>query len=124
MLLLVEKKSSFQPDSEGEILWKSLQESLKANKRGIDGKIRILSIIAENFTYKKLKEKFKVKPFYHQFPISSSSPTFNSFSSQIFNFFFVTNLQFFFVTNLQFLLRHQFFFVTSPISNFFVITNH
>ncbi|CAB5196428.1 unnamed protein product [Rhizophagus irregularis] len=60
MLLLVEKKSSFQPDSEGEILWKSLQEALKANKRGIDGKIRILSIIAENFTYKKLKEKLKV----------------------------------------------------------------
>ncbi|GBC25905.2 hypothetical protein GLOIN_2v1767205 [Rhizophagus irregularis DAOM 181602=DAOM 197198] len=61
MLLLVEKKSSFQPDSEGEILWKSLQEALKANKRGIDGKIRILSIIAENFIYKKLKEKLKVE---------------------------------------------------------------
>ncbi|GBC49293.1 hypothetical protein GLOIN_2v1475260 [Rhizophagus irregularis DAOM 181602=DAOM 197198] len=37
MLLLVEKKSSFQPDSEGEILWKSLQEALKANKRGSSG---------------------------------------------------------------------------------------
>ncbi|PKK56639.1 hypothetical protein RhiirC2_799605, partial [Rhizophagus irregularis] len=59
MLLLIEKKFS-QPDSDSEIFWKSLQKALEINKRGIDGKIRILSIIAEDFTYKKLKEKLKV----------------------------------------------------------------
>ena len=58
MLLVIEKKS--QPDSESEKFWKSLHKSLEANKRGIDGKVRILSIIAENFTYKKLKEKLGV----------------------------------------------------------------
>ena len=59
VLLVTEKKS--QPDIESEKLWKSLQKALEVNKRGVDGKVRILSIIAENFTYKKLKEKFEVK---------------------------------------------------------------
>jgi hypothetical protein len=59
MLVVIEKKS--KPDNENETLWKNLQKALKANKRGVDGKIRILSIIAEDFTYKKLKEKFGVK---------------------------------------------------------------
>ena len=59
MLSLIEKKSS-QSNDESEILWKSLQNALKVNKRGIDEKIRILSIIANDFTYKKLKEKFGV----------------------------------------------------------------
>jgi hypothetical protein len=59
--LLLKKDSSFQPDSESKVFWKSLQEALKANKKGIDGKTRILSIIAENFKYnKKLKEELKV----------------------------------------------------------------
>ncbi|PKK77227.1 hypothetical protein RhiirC2_771564, partial [Rhizophagus irregularis] len=56
MLLVMEKKS--QPNSESEKIWESLQKALEANKRGVDGKVRILSIIAENFTYKKLNEKF------------------------------------------------------------------
>ena len=59
MLLLVGKNPS-QSNSESKIFWKNLQNTLKANKRGFDGKIRILSIIADNFTYKKLKEKFGV----------------------------------------------------------------
>ncbi|EXX54042.1 hypothetical protein RirG_238280 [Rhizophagus irregularis DAOM 197198w] len=58
MLLVMEKKS--QPNSESEKIWESLQKALEANKRGVDGKVRILSIIAENFTYKKLNEKFGV----------------------------------------------------------------
>ena len=69
--LLLEEDSP-QPDSEGKIFWKSLLKALEANKRGIDGKIRILSIIAENFTYKKLKEELKVPIFitiYYQFLI-------------------------------------------------------
>jgi hypothetical protein len=59
MLVVIEKKS--KPDNENETLWKNLQKALEANKRGVDGKIRILSIIAKDFTYKKLKEKFGVK---------------------------------------------------------------
>ncbi|PKC58359.1 hypothetical protein RhiirA1_471091 [Rhizophagus irregularis] len=58
MLVVIEKKSN--PDNENKTLWKSLQKALEKNKRGDDGKVRILSIIAENFTYKKLKEKFGV----------------------------------------------------------------
>jgi hypothetical protein len=58
--LLLEKDSSSQPDSESKVFWKSFQKALEANKRGIDGKTRILSIITENFTYKKLKEELKV----------------------------------------------------------------
>ncbi|CAB5190547.1 unnamed protein product [Rhizophagus irregularis] len=60
MLLVIENKSFSQPDNESETFWKSLQKALETNKRGIDGNVRILSIIAENFTYKKLKEKFKI----------------------------------------------------------------
>ncbi|RGB24287.1 hypothetical protein C1646_773318 [Rhizophagus diaphanus] len=45
---------------ESEMLLKSLQKALEINKRGIDGNVRILSIIAKNFIYKKLKEKFKI----------------------------------------------------------------
>ena len=58
-MLVIERK--FQPDSESELFWKSLEKALKANIRGVDGKIRILSIIAENFTMKKLKEKLNVR---------------------------------------------------------------
>ncbi len=57
-MLVIEKKS--QSNNESEIFWKSLQNALKANKKGNDGKIRILSIIAENFTIKQLKEKLNV----------------------------------------------------------------
>ena len=61
MLTLIEKNfSQLDSESESEIFWKSLQETLKANKKGVDGKIRILSIIADNFTYRKLKEKLGV----------------------------------------------------------------
>uniref|UniRef100_U9TU29 Uncharacterized protein n=1 Tax=Rhizophagus irregularis (strain DAOM 181602 / DAOM 197198 / MUCL 43194) TaxID=747089 RepID=U9TU29_RHIID len=65
MLLVMEKKS--QPNSESEKIWESLQKALEANKRGVDGKVRILSIIAENFTYKKLNEKFGSKYSYAKF---------------------------------------------------------
>ncbi|GES94086.1 hypothetical protein GLOIN_2v1767205 [Rhizophagus clarus] len=59
-ILLLEDDSSFQPNDEGKIFWKNLQKALEANKRGIDRKIRILSIVSENFKYKKLKEELKV----------------------------------------------------------------
>ena len=37
--------------------WKSFKCALANNKRGLDGKIRILSIIAEKFRYDDLREK-------------------------------------------------------------------
>ncbi|CAB4382708.1 unnamed protein product [Rhizophagus irregularis] len=40
--------------------WESFKSALDNNRRGIDGKIRILSIIAENFRYNDLHEKLQV----------------------------------------------------------------
>ncbi|PKY13181.1 hypothetical protein RhiirB3_465254 [Rhizophagus irregularis] len=40
--------------------WKSFKCALDNNKRGIDGKIRILSIIAEKFRYDDLRENLRV----------------------------------------------------------------
>jgi hypothetical protein len=48
MLLVIENKSFSQPDNKSKTFWKSLQKALKTNKRGIDGNVRIFSIIAEN----------------------------------------------------------------------------
>ncbi|PKY62602.1 hypothetical protein RhiirA4_489339, partial [Rhizophagus irregularis] len=59
MLLVMEKKS--QLNNENKKVWESLQKALEANKRGINRKVGILSIIAKNFTYKKLNKKFGIK---------------------------------------------------------------
>ncbi len=40
--------------------WKCFQKSLKENKTGNDGKIRTLSIIANNFEYEELQKNLKV----------------------------------------------------------------
>ena len=40
--------------------WYSFCESLNANPNGLNGKSRILSIIAENFTYEELMENLQV----------------------------------------------------------------
>ena len=40
--------------------WESFKCALNNNKRGLDRKIRILSIIAENFRYDDLREKLQV----------------------------------------------------------------
>jgi hypothetical protein len=40
--------------------WKCFQQSLEENKTGHDGKIRILSIIANNFKYEVLQKNLKV----------------------------------------------------------------
>ena len=40
--------------------WKSFSQSIKKNKRGLDGKQRILSIIAEEFGPTILHEKLQV----------------------------------------------------------------
>ena len=46
--------------NDGDIFWDCFHQALEANKRGHDGKRRILSIIAENFSYSVLIEKLKV----------------------------------------------------------------
>jgi len=40
--------------------WKCFQKSLEENKTGHDGKIRILSIIANSFEYEELQKNLKV----------------------------------------------------------------
>ncbi|RHZ55139.1 hypothetical protein Glove_420g6 [Diversispora epigaea] len=43
-----------------KMFWNSFQESLDVNKRGIDGRTRILSIIRESFTYDEIKKNLEV----------------------------------------------------------------
>ena len=40
--------------------WSCFSSSLNANPKGIDGKQRILSIIAEEFSYNELNDKLKI----------------------------------------------------------------
>ena len=46
--------------SDGDIFWDSFQQSLQANEKGYNGKRRILSIIAEKFSYRILMNKLNV----------------------------------------------------------------
>ena len=46
-------------DSESKF-WTCFSTSLNANPKGIDGKQRVLSIIAEEFSYNELNDKLKV----------------------------------------------------------------
>jgi hypothetical protein len=43
-----------------EVFWECIQKSLDANKKGHDGKRRILSIIADQFSYNEIKENLNV----------------------------------------------------------------
>lgn len=43
------------------VFWYSLRESLDANPNGLNGKVRILSIVAENFTYEELMKNLQVR---------------------------------------------------------------
>jgi hypothetical protein len=49
-----------QDANDGEVFWNCFYQSLQANKKGYNGKKRILSIIAEKFPYKALMDKLKV----------------------------------------------------------------
>jgi hypothetical protein len=40
--------------------WRCFDNALKVNKKGADGKQRILSIIAENFSYEELESNLGV----------------------------------------------------------------
>ena len=46
--------------SQAYTLWDCFRNSYNANSKGIDGKTRILSIIAEKFTYKEIIEELEV----------------------------------------------------------------
>ena len=46
--------------NDGDTFWKCFHQALEANKKGHDGKRRILSIIAEHFSYGVWMEKLKV----------------------------------------------------------------
>lgn len=43
-----------------EKFWNSFRKSIDENIRGMDGKQRIISIIADQFTYEELKSELKV----------------------------------------------------------------
>jgi hypothetical protein len=47
-----------------KILWNCIHESLDANKRGQDGKRRILSIVADQFSYCEIKKNLNVSKIF------------------------------------------------------------
>jgi hypothetical protein len=49
-----------QYHNDGDTFWNCFRQSIEANKKGHNGKRRILSIIAEHFSYSILMEKLKV----------------------------------------------------------------
>jgi len=51
--------------SSAETFWSCFRQALKDNKKTRDGKRRILSIIANDFTYKELKDNLKVKKCFY-----------------------------------------------------------
>jgi len=50
--------------SPADVFWNCFRDSYNANPNGIDGKIRILSIIGESFIYKDMIDKLEVKKIY------------------------------------------------------------
>jgi len=54
---------SSQTSSIAETFWDCFRNSYYSNFRGIDGKVRILSIIAEKFTYQEIMDKLEVRKF-------------------------------------------------------------
>lgn len=54
------ESSENSEDLEENTFWNSFQNALMVNKRGQNGKTRILSIIADQFTYKQLRKKLQV----------------------------------------------------------------
>ena len=55
-----DKKDPTDGESVSRKFWGCFEEALHKNKKGQDGCIRILSIIANKFTYAELEEKLGV----------------------------------------------------------------
>jgi hypothetical protein len=55
-----ESDKDLKLDSQAEIFWKCFEDALNSNIRGSDGERRILSIIADKFSYSILNEKLKI----------------------------------------------------------------
>ena len=49
--------------SPADIFWNCFHDSYNANPKGMDGKMRILSIISESFTYKNIVNNLGVTKF-------------------------------------------------------------
>lgn len=49
------------PSSSTEIFWSCFRQALSDNKKTRDGKRRILSIIANDFTYRELENNLEVR---------------------------------------------------------------
>ena len=47
-------------DASGNQLWECLKNAFYKNKKGQDGRIRILSIVANEFTYAELEKRLSV----------------------------------------------------------------
>ncbi|CAJ0648786.1 9665_t:CDS:1, partial [Entrophospora sp. SA101] len=62
--LFTETDLNLQPELDSDlyvkIFWKCFEDAMSSNIKGDDGQRRILSIIAEKFSYSKLNEKLKV----------------------------------------------------------------
>ena len=50
-----------------ETFWNCIQESLNVNKKGQDGKRRILSIVADQFSYDEIKNNLNVSKYVEDF---------------------------------------------------------
>jgi hypothetical protein len=48
------------PENHTKQFWNAFQDALDSNIRGIDGKRRILSIIADKFSYETIKHNLSV----------------------------------------------------------------
>ena len=59
----IPKKNTVKEVSVSNKFWGCFEEALGENKRGQNNRIRVLSIIANKFTYAELEEKLGVRKF-------------------------------------------------------------
>ena len=59
----IHKKNQVNEVSVSNKFWECFEEALNENKRGQNNRIRVLSIIANKFTYAELEEKLGVSNF-------------------------------------------------------------
>ena len=54
------QKENYKLQNKVDQFWSCFDNAIRINKRGLDGKQRILSIIADDFGRQEIKEKLKV----------------------------------------------------------------